>query len=140
MKKPSMGRQARRSGQKQLQAIPYATPEYLAAYVNQERRAGRLFTQADVLDLLNDNAQTCIRIVFTALMEGHICGSARILRDLDPLVNRMFDDMERLTREDGADVAHDKLAERYQKAKRNSFRSVKGLEHLTGGKNETEDD
>lgn len=138
MKKPSVRRQALRSGQKPLQAIPYATPEYLAAYVNQERRAGRLFTQADVLDMLNENAQTCIRIVFTALMEGHICGSSRILRDLDPLVNQMFDDMERMTREDGAEVAHDKLAERYQKAKRNSFRPIKGLEHLMGGNADAE--
>lgn len=133
MKKPSVGRQARRSGQKPVQAIPYATPEYLRAYVEQERRAGRLYTQADVLDMLNENANTCFRIVFTAMMEGHVCGSSRILRDVDPLVNEMFRDLERVTKEDGRDVAQAKLAERYQKAKRNSFRPIRGLEHLTGG-------
>lgn len=133
MKKAGINRKARRAGTAARPPIPAATPEYLSRYVDTERRAGRLFNLEDTVRLLNDNTRTAIRIVFTAMMEGHVAGSARILRDVDPLVSELYRDLERMTRQDGADYAEAKLEERFQKAKRQTFRPVRGLEHITGG-------
>ena len=152
MKKASLGRQERRRAAKAAGVGKDGGKEFLRLYVEQERLAGRLFTAEDVnsfletekqagrlydmervVALLNDNTRRAIQIVFTAMMESHICGASRILRDIDPVVMGMFKDLERMTREDGLDYANAKMAERYQLAKRRSYRPIKGLEHLIGG-------
>ena len=152
MKKASLGRQERRRAAKASGVDKGAAAELIRLYVEQERLAGRLFTAEDVksfletekqagrlydmervVALLNDNTRQAIQIVFTAMMESHICGASRILRDIDPVVMGMFKDLERMTREDGLEYANAKMAERYQLAKRRSYRPIKGLEHLIGG-------
>lgn len=152
MKKASLGRQERRRAAKAAGVGKDGGKEFLRSYVEQERLAGRLFTADDlksyiatekqagrlydldgVLALLNDNTRQAVQIVFTAMMEAHVCGASRILRDIDPVVLQMYKDLERMTREDGLEYANAKMAERYQLAKRRSYRPIKGLEHLLQG-------
>lgn len=126
MKKPSVRRQARRSGGKASLPYPMATPEYLRNYVSQERQAGRLFDLDDMITLLNDNTRQALHIAYTAMMESHHAGAAVIQRDIDPLVVSMFKDLELMTANDGQDYAMAKLQERYQKAAKNTYRKLKG--------------
>lgn len=125
MKKPSVSRQARRSGGKTPMPYLMATPEYLRSYVNAERQAGRLFNLDDMIDLLNANTRQALHIAYTAMMESHRAGSAVILRDIDPLVVEMYRDLERMTTRDGQDYATAKLDERYRKATRETYRKLK---------------
>lgn len=125
MKKPSVSRQARRSGGKTPMPYPMATPEYLRSYVNAERQVGRLFNLDDMIDLLNANTRQALHIAYTAMMESHHAGSAVILRDIDPLVVEMYRDLERMTTRDGQDYATAKLDERYRKATRETYRKLK---------------
>lgn len=149
MKQTSLGRRERRKAARRTDGVPLATPEYLKAYVDGERLAGRLYFPQDVkayidgekkagrlydlgttVALVNENTTTAIQIVFTAIMEAHVAGASRILRDIDPLVTSMFKDLERITLEDGLEVANAKMLERYHLAKRRSYRPIRGLEHL----------
>lgn len=153
MKKISLGRQERRRAAKAA-GLGNGTEwkEFLRTYVEQERLAGRLFTAEDVrgfieaekqsgrlydlegvVTLVNEHVRQAVQIVFTAMMEAHVCGASRILRDIDPVVLSMFKDLERMTREDGIEYANAKMEERYNLAKRRSYRPIKGLEHLTKG-------
>lgn len=125
MKKPSVSRQARRSGGKVPMPYSMATPEYLRSYVNIERQAGRLFNLDDMINLLNANTRQALHIAYTAMMESHHAGSAVILRDIDPLVVEMYRDLERMTTRDGQDYATAKLDERYRKATRETYRKLK---------------
>ena len=137
----SFGRKQRRKAERSSGG---ASPEALRAYVAAERMAQRLFTKDDLLDfiaeqqkagklfdletvveLMNANTRQAIQIVYTALMEEHVAGAGRILRDVDPVVIQMFKDLERMAVEDGQEVANDKMQERYQLAKARTFRRLK---------------
>lgn len=126
MKKPSVSRQARRSGGKAPLPYKLATPEYLRSYVDTERQAGTLFNVEDVTTLLNDSVRQALRIAYTAMMESHHAGAAVIQRDIDPLVVQMYKDLERMTTQDGLEYAAVKLQERYEKAAKNTYRKLKG--------------
>ena len=125
MKKPSVSRQARRSGGKAPLPSPMATPEYLRSYVNTERQAGNLFNLEDVTTLLNDSVRQALRIAYTAMMESHHAGAAVIQRDIDPLVVQMYKDLERMSKADGQEYARDKLRQRYNKAAKETYRRLK---------------
>ena len=145
----SLGRKQRRAADR---AAGKASPEALKAYVSAERIAQRLFTKEDLLDfvaeqqkagrlfdletvveLMNANTRQTIQICYTALMEEHVAGSAKILRDIDPVVMKMFKDLERMAVEDGQDVANDKMKERYELAKRRTWRNISGVERRVAG-------
>lgn len=125
MKKPSVSRQARRSGGKAPMSYPLATQEYLRSYVNAERQAGTLFNLEDVTALLNEGTRQALRIAYTAMMESHHAGAAVIQRDIDPLVVQMYKDLERMTSRDGKEYAMDKLRQRYNKAVKDTYRRLK---------------
>jgi hypothetical protein len=136
MKKGSPNRAARRAGKPEPLRYPEATPDYIRRciqeYVQKEIAGGRLFDLEGAADLASDYTRIAIEVVFTAIMESHTAGASRILRDIDPLVESMFKDMERMCQSDGYEYAAAKLKERYQKAKKNSYRPIKGLELLGG--------
>lgn len=125
MKKPSVSRQARRSGGKAPTPYKLATPEYLRSYVNQERQAGRLYNLDDVTTLLNEGTRQALRIAYTAMMESHHAGAAVIQRDIDPIVVQMYKDLERMTSSDGKEYAMHKLRQRYNKAAKETYRRLK---------------
>lgn len=136
MKKVSPNRAARRAGQPEPFRYPEATPDYIRRciqeYVQKEIAGGRLFDLEGAGNLASNYTKLAIEVVFTAIMESHTAGASRILRDIDPLVESMFKDMEKMCLEDGYEYAADKLKQRYNKAKKNSYRPIKGLE--LGGK------
>lgn len=131
MKKPSVSRQARRSGGKSPLPYQLATPDFLRAYVNAERQAGTLFNLEDVTALLNESTRQALRIAYTAMMESHHAGAAVIQRDIDPIVVQMYKDLERMTNSDGREYAMDKLRQRYNKAAKETYRRLKAKEEST---------
>lgn len=137
----SFGRSQRRKAERNTAGV---SSEALRAYVSGERIAQRLFTKDDVLDfvaqlrasgkafelpdvieLLNANTRQAIQICYTVLMENHIAGAAKILRDVDPYIVEIYKELERLTVEDGQEVASDKMRERYELAKKRTYRKLK---------------
>lgn len=110
--------------------MPYklATPEYLRSYVNQERQAGRLYNLDDITTLLNEGTRQALRIAYIAMMESHHAGAAVIQRDIDPLVVEIYKELERMTNADGREYAMDKLRQRYNKAAKDTYRTLRKKE------------